>query len=59
MTLGDRVDRIREARRLLAEARDGCDAPQIDTLIGEADMHLHWALWNLGEPVALRPELSD
>ena len=31
----------------------------IETLLGEADMVLHWALWNLGEPVELRPELEE
>ena len=24
-----------------------------------ADMELHWALWNLGEPVSLRAEMDE
>jgi len=50
--------RIRQARELIAEALHGVDIPQIEAMLRNADMELHWALWNLGEPVALRPELD-
>ena len=58
MTTEDRVARIREARQLILAAMKGCDSPQIETILRSADMELHWALWNLGEAVSLRPELD-
>ncbi len=58
MSNEDRVARIREARRLIVAAMQGCDSPQIETMLRSADMELHWALWNLGEAVSLRPELD-
>lgn len=56
--LQQRIDTIHRARALIAEAMAGGDLPQIDAMLRNADMELHWALWNLGEPVALRPELD-
>lgn len=53
------IDRIRQARELIASAMQGCDIPQIEQMLRNADMELHWALWNLGEQVSLRPELED
>jgi len=58
MTKENRVARIKEARSLIVAAMSGCDSPQIETILRSADMELHWALWNLGEPVSLRPELD-
>ena len=52
------VGQIKEARALLAAAMKGCELPQIEAMLKNADMELHWALWNLGEPVPLRPELG-
>jgi hypothetical protein len=50
--------RVRQARELLAAAINGCESPQIETMLRSADMELHLALWNLGEMVSLRPELD-
>jgi len=50
--------KIKQARELIATAIPGCDSPQIETMLRNADMELHLALWNLGEPVSLRPELD-
>lgn len=58
MNLDDRITQIRQARALIASALAGGDLPQIEAMLRNADMELHWALWNLGEPVALRPELE-
>jgi len=54
----ERIRKIKEARALLAAALKDCDLPQIEAMLRNADMELHWALWNLGEPVPLRPELG-
>lgn len=54
----ERIRKIREARALVAAAMQGCELPQIEAMLRNADMELHWALWNLGEQVALRPELE-
>ena len=54
----EQIRRIREARALIAAARARCDLPQIEAMLRNADMELHWALWNLGEPVSLRPEIE-
>lgn len=53
----ERISQISQARALLAAALKDCDLPQIEAMLRNADMELHWALWNLGEPVGLRPEL--
>lgn len=52
------IQRIRQARELIAFALQGIDLPQIETMLRNADMELHWALWNLGDGVELRPELE-
>lgn len=54
----EQITRIRQARENIAAAMQGCDIPQIEAMLRNADMELHWALWNLGEPVALRPEIE-
>jgi len=54
----ERIRKIREARALLAAAIQGCELPQIEAMLRNADMELHWALWNLGEQVSLRPEIE-
>jgi hypothetical protein len=56
MKTEDLVARVRQARELVAAAIAGCDSPQIETMLRNADMELHLALWNLGEDVSLRPE---
>jgi hypothetical protein len=57
-TIADRIDTLKEARRLIAEAVSGLGIPQLESTLREADMNLHWALWNLGEVEELRPELE-
>jgi hypothetical protein len=59
MTADEQIARIRQARELLAPLMQGGAEPQIEAILRSADMELHWALWNLGEPVALRPEMQD
>ena len=58
MKTEDRVANIRQARELIVAAINGCESPQIETMLRSADMELHLALWNLGETVSLRPELD-
>ncbi len=58
MKTEDLAAKIKQARELIATAIPGCDSPQIETMLRNADMELHLALWNLGEPVSLRPELD-
>jgi hypothetical protein len=54
----DCIAKIRQERTLLAAAMSACDTPQIEAMLRNADRELHWALWNLGEPVSLHPELE-
>lgn len=49
------IARIREARALLRQALEGCELPQIEAMLRNADTELHWALWNLGEVEDLHP----
>lgn len=58
MEIGTYIARIAEVRGLLKELGGDCEIPQIEAMLRNADMELHWALWNLGAPVALRPELE-
>ncbi|MHB8668370.1 MAG: hypothetical protein ACYC7B_12740 [Burkholderiales bacterium] len=58
MKTEDLVVSIRQARELIVAAIAGCVSPQIETMLRNADMELHLALWNLGEAVSLRPELD-
>lgn len=59
MTVDERIEKLNAARDLVAQARADCDLPQIETILNDADAALHWALWNLGADVALRPDLED
>lgn len=58
MTLEQRIEKLKEARMLIAAAVVESGIPQLESTLREADMNLHWALWNLGEVVELRPELE-
>jgi hypothetical protein len=58
MRMDDRIAKMKEARALIQAAMVGCDAPQIEMMLRNADTELHWALWNLGVSVELRPELE-
>lgn len=58
MRMDERIARIKEARAHVQAAMAGCDSPQIESILRSADMELHWALWNLGADVSLRPEFD-
>lgn len=58
MEMEQRIEKLKQARKLVAEALDGAAIPQLEATLREADMNLHWALWNLGEVMELRPELD-
>ncbi len=58
MSIEDRIALIRQARELVQAAAVGGESPQIEAILRSADLELHWALWNLGEPVQLRSELD-
>lgn len=50
------IARISEVRATIMGLLKDCEAPQIEAMLRNADMELHWALWNLGVSVPLRPE---
>jgi hypothetical protein len=50
------IRKIEEARAIIQDALAGCDIPQIQAMLRNADMELHWALWNLGQTPELRPD---
>ncbi|MCZ6523959.1 MAG: hypothetical protein O7A68_08850 [Alphaproteobacteria bacterium] len=52
------IARLDQARALVREVYEGTDIPQIQLTMRHADQNLHWALWNLGEVVSLRPDLA-
>jgi len=58
MTVPELVHTIREIRSVLIGAIGETEIPQVDAMLRNADMELHWALWNLGEPVGVRPEFD-
>lgn len=58
MTIDQRVEKLKQARKLVAEAVAGCGIPQLESTLREVDMNLHWALWNLGEVADLAPDLE-
>lgn len=58
MNIDEQIAAISQARGLVIAAMAGCDTPQVEAILRSADMELHWALWNLGAEVALRPELE-
>ncbi len=58
MTIEQRIEKLKQARILIADAVADSGIPQLESTLREADMNLHWALWNLGEVAELRPELE-
>ncbi len=48
--------RISEIRAQIKALLKDCESPQIEVMLRNADMELHWALWNLGVAVPMRPE---
>ena len=53
------IEQIKSARELVRQALAGCVLPQIQNSLRQADMELHWALWNLAEPGTLFPEAGE
>ena len=53
------LERIAQARLLLREVIEATDLPMIERTLMLADMNLHWAQWNLAEPVSLMPEMES
>jgi hypothetical protein len=54
----DQVKKLKSMRAELISLIKEADSPQIETILKAADMELHCALWNLGEPMSLRPEMD-
>ena len=59
MTIEQRIQNLKQARKFIKKAMTGIGIPQLESTLREADMNLHWALWNLGEVDELRPELKS
>ncbi|MDP6175180.1 MAG: hypothetical protein QGF09_13530 [Rhodospirillales bacterium] len=59
MTVEETIEKLHSARQLIDEARADCGLPQIESLLNDVDMHLHWALWNLGSPEELRHDIES
>jgi hypothetical protein len=58
VTVAELIQTIHDARAVLIGAIGETEIPQVDAMLRNADMELHWALWNLGEPVGVRPEFD-
>ena len=56
MNVQKNIAAIEEARAAIRKALAECELPQIGAMLRNADMELHWALWNLGVAVPMRPE---
>jgi hypothetical protein len=56
MNVQKNIAAIEEARASIRKALAECELPQIEAMLRNADMELHWALWNLGVAVPMRPE---
>ena len=56
MNVQKNIAAIEEARAVIRKALAECELPQIQAMLRNADMELHWALWNLGVAVPIRPE---
>lgn len=56
MNVEKNIAAIEEARAAIRKALAECELPQIQAMLRNADMELHWALWNLGVAVTIRPE---
>lgn len=56
MNVDKNIATIEQARALVRQALAECELPQIEAMLRNADMELHWALWNLGVAVSHRPE---
>jgi len=56
MSHENEIEKLKTARSLIQEAAAGLAVPMLEAALREADMNVHWALWNLGEEVELLPE---
>lgn len=56
MSNENRIQHLKAARALIQEAADGLGVPMLEAALNEADLNLHWALWNMGDEVDLLPE---
>ena len=56
MSHENQIEKLQAARALIREAASDLGVPMLEVALREADMNLHWALWNLGEEVELLPE---
>jgi len=56
MTHETEIEKLKAARVLIQEAAAGLAVPMLQAALTEADMNVHWALWNIGEEVELLPE---
>ena len=56
MNYTEQIEKLKTARILIREAAAGLGVPMLEATLGEADMNVHWALWNLGEEVELLSE---
>ena len=56
MNTQEQIDRIHQARALIAELIQTSAEPQIEAILRSANAELHWALWNLGVAVEHRPD---
>lgn len=54
----NQIQKIKKLRQELITLINEADSPQIEAILRSADMELHCALWNLGEPMSLRPEMD-
>ena len=52
------TEKIIAARTLIKEVLIECDVPMVEGALDEADLNLHWILWNLGVDVELHPKLE-
>ena len=52
------TEKIIAARSSIKEALSECDVPMVEGALDEADLILHWVLWNLGVDVELHPKLE-
>ena len=52
------TEKIVAARSLIKEDLKECDVPMVEGALDEADLNLHWVLWNLGVDVGLHPKLE-
>ncbi len=58
MSHDSEIEKLKAARALIQEAAAALPVPMLEAALKEADMNLHWALWNMGVDVELLPEAT-